>query len=524
MWGDEGNEIVNSCSKSYSYMLIHGASAQCSPAPLYYVLQKIVVSHVPLYGKIILYLFRVLSIVSAGLSLVFLFFGFTKYLGLSWGLFALLLMNNQAIFHSFGAENRPYMLWVFVFSATLIIVSSLVHIPWNQVTITSKINLAFLALALTLVAGGGMIQTVGFLATFLVWEESLKVRQWIKHPSFKFLFAATSVSCAVGIYYAVHGCLQYDGLKWDLLKTGDWSLIRGVFSLLWPLPQDTGLVIFLRTGDWTPIRNVISPLWPIQGSTLVTVLFNFFVLAGVAAPFWLWNNRKNLSEEKKFLLSVCVVSIIQICAAVVIGILVAAAHYYFIGRVFIYLIVLRAVLVVCGGYFCLSWMLEKWNRGSANLSQQSLLQISLIAVVVLGLSVSLYGSHKALGNDVRSLQSTWPALIHVSCPPLKSSLAVVNREEHSIQGHEEYGLNFIVIFGEQLKTCGWIPTDGPPSYVVPKLSLDGKAYSYEITDTLPVGSSVLGFFHRPLSFEQVAPETNGLAIDRRVIQSPAGSP
>ena len=365
------------------------------------------------------------------------------------------------------------MLWIFVFSATLIIVSSLVHIPWNQVTIASKINLAFLALALTLVAGGGMVQTVGFLATFLVWEESLKVRQWIKHPSFKFLFAATAVSCAVGIYYAVHGCLQYDGLKWDLLKTGDWTLVGKAISLSWPT----------------------------QGGNLVNAVFNFFVLAALAAPFWLWNNRKNLSKEKQFLLSVCVVSIIQICAAVVIGILVAAAHYYFIGRVFIYLVVLRAVLVVCGGYLCLSWMLEKWNKSSRNLNRQSPFQVSLIAVVVLGLSVSLYGSHKALGNDIRSFQSTWPALIHGSCPPMKSSLAIINREEHSIQGREEYGLNFIVIFGEQLKTCGWVPGDGPPSYVVPKRSLDGKTYSYQITDKLPVGSSILGFFHRPLSFE-----------------------
>ena len=393
------------------------------------------------------------------------------------------------------------MLWIFVFSATLIIVSSLVHIPWNQVTIASKINLAFLALALTLVAGGGMVQTVGFLATFLVWEESLNVRQWIKHLSFKPLFLVTAVSCAVGIYYAVQGCLHYDALKWDLLRTKDWTLVGSVMSLLWSTPQGTGFVTLLTTGDWTLVRKFISLSWPIQGGNLVTALFSFFELVAVAMPFCLWNNRKNLPEEKKFLLSVSVVSIIQICSAVVIGVLVATAHYYFIGRVFIYLIILRAVLIICGGYFCLSWMLEKWNRGSANLSQQSPLQISLIAVVVLGVSVSLYGSHKALGNDIRSFQSTWPALIHGSCPPMKSSLAIINREEHSIQGREEYGLNFIVIFGEQLKTCGWVPGDGPPSYVVPKRSLDGKTYSYQITDKLPVGSSILGFFHRPLSFE-----------------------
>jgi hypothetical protein len=501
-WFDEGNEILNSCAKSYSYTLIHGALSQCSPAPLYYVLQKFVVTHVPLNGENILYFFRAISIVSAVLSLVVLFFGFTKYLGIAWGLFALLLMNNQGIFHTFGAENRPYMLWLFVFSATLIIVSCLVHIPWNQVTIGSKINLAFLALALTLVAGGGMFQTVGFLATFFIWEESMKVRQWLKHPSFKPLFLVAAVSCALGIYYAVQGCLQYDGLKWDLLRTGDWTLVGKVMSLLWPPPQGTGFFTLLTTRDWTLVRRAISLSWPIQGVNLVNAVPNFFVLAAVAAPFWLWNTRKNLPEGKKFVLSVCVVSIIQICCAVILGVLVATAHYYFVTRVFIYLIVLRAVLVVCGGYLCLSWMLEKWNKSSCNSIRQSLFQVSLIAVAVLGLSVSLYGSHKALGNDMRVFQSNWPALIHVSCPPMKSSLAVISREEHAIKGREEYGLNFIAIFGEQLKACGWVPGDGPPSYVVPKRSPDGKTYSYQITENLPVGSSILGFFHRPLSFEQ----------------------
>jgi len=299
LWFDEGNEILNSCSESYSYMLIRGASAQCSPAPLYYILQKFVVSYVPLYGKNILYLFRAVSIVSACLSLAVLFFGLTKHVGVGWGLFALFLLNNQGIFHQFGAENRPYMLWIFVFSATLIIVSSLVHIPWNQVTIASKINLAFLALALTLVAGGGMVQTVGFLATFLVWEESLNVRQWIKHPSFKPLFLVTAVSCAVGIYYAVQGCLHHDALKWDLLRTKDWTLVGSVMSLLWSTPQGTGFVTLLTTGDWTLVRKFISLSWPIQGGNLVTALFSFFELVAVALPFCLWNNRKNLPEGKK---------------------------------------------------------------------------------------------------------------------------------------------------------------------------------------------------------------------------------
>jgi len=480
-WFDEGNEILNSCAKSYSNMLIHGASSQCSPAPFYYVLQKFVVSHVPLDGKNILYFFRAISIVSAALSLVVLFLVFTKYLGVLWGLFGVFMLDNGQ-FRYFGTESRPYMLWIFVFSATLILVSSLVHKPWNQVSIASKIILVLLGLALTLVAGGGMVQTVGFLATLLVWDGSLKVRRWIKQSSFKFLFAVIAVSCAVGIYYAVQGCLQYDGLKWDLLRTKDWTLLADVISLLWPLPSSA-------------CRDYLDPCG------LVTGVFNFFLLAGVAAPFWLWKNRKNLSEEKKFLVSVGVASLVQIFCAVILGILVAKAHYYFIGRVFIYLMVLRAVLVVCGGYFCLSWMFDTWNKSPYKLNPLSL-QVCLVTVLVVGLSASLYRTHRWLGASISEIQKDWPVLAPAICQPTKGSLAVVSREEHSIKGREEYWLNFIAIFGEQLKACGWVPGDGPLSYVVPKHSLDGKTYSYQITDTLPVGSSILGFFHQPLLFEQ----------------------
>ena len=79
-------------------------------------------SHVPLYGDNILYLYRALSIFSAGLTLVCLFFGFAKYLGLPWGLLVLFLMNSSKMFHGFGSDNRPYMMWVFIFSALLIVV------------------------------------------------------------------------------------------------------------------------------------------------------------------------------------------------------------------------------------------------------------------------------------------------------------------------------------------------------------------------------------------------------------------
>jgi hypothetical protein len=50
------------------------------------------------------------------------------------------------------------MLWVLFFTAALMLVSSQAYKPWSEVSVRSKWLLAFLILALTFVAGGGMVQ------------------------------------------------------------------------------------------------------------------------------------------------------------------------------------------------------------------------------------------------------------------------------------------------------------------------------------------------------------------------------
>ena len=221
------------------------------------------------------------------------------------------------------------------------------HRFWNSISIFTKFIVAVLALALSLVAGGGVVQTMGFLVIFPLWAESLNVRQWIKHPPCKFLLPVAAISSAAGIYYGVRACLAYDGLKWDLLNTRDWNLLTSVVSRLWSLrlwvPLGSRWGTILRCFQ----RRAFQPVLP------DCCVITFLALEG----------RRDLSEDRKFILSASVVASVQISCAVILGILVARAHYFFVGRIFIYVIVLRAVLVVCGDYVCFLGDLEKGTRG-----------------------------------------------------------------------------------------------------------------------------------------------------------------
>src|SRR5262249_55466190 len=140
---------------------------------------------------------------------------------------------------------------------------------------------------------------------------------------------------ALGVYYLRLGCLQYDGAPFALNAGNWWKLLRPVVAQLWPLETQTGLL---------------------------TIAYDFFFLTALAMPWLLWRKRNDLAEPKKFVLAVSITATIQILCAILLGTLVVRTGYYFIGRIFIYLISLRVVLVVCGGYWCVYYFSEQWKR------------------------------------------------------------------------------------------------------------------------------------------------------------------
>jgi len=119
---------------------------------------------------------------------------------------------------------------------------------------------------------------------------------------------------------------QYDILA--QLKKGDLSLLKMPARLLFPKP--------------------------IRDAYLGVYLSNILVLLGIGFPFLKWRNRRDLKNKDLIVFILSIVTVFQIGATIVIGSLIAILHYFFVQRLFIYLIVCHALLATVGAYYLLS--------------------------------------------------------------------------------------------------------------------------------------------------------------------------
>src|SRR5262249_29836226 len=118
-WADEENAQTETCAQSYSQLLTRGARGQCSPEPLYYVLQKAYLKRLPTNDNI-LWTHRLLSLASAAACVALIGAAIGATLGLPAALVGALVLVSEPLFHRFAAENRPYMMWTFWFTATVL--------------------------------------------------------------------------------------------------------------------------------------------------------------------------------------------------------------------------------------------------------------------------------------------------------------------------------------------------------------------------------------------------------------------
>jgi hypothetical protein len=478
-WFDEAYEVLETCTRPYSQIIIAGPLGQCSAAPLYYLIQKAVVGSAGMSGNILM-TYRLVSISAAILMLIVLFFAFSRYFGVSIGLLALMVVAWRPDFLQFAAENRPYMLWVFLFTVVLLLVSSMVYRQWETLRPVSKAGLGLLMLALTLVSGAGLFQAILFAAAFSLWHHPMDFRGWMRRPVFLFQLPIVLLCGGVGAFYALKSCLTYSGGTWDLLATGNWQLVWDVLDLLYPLRLSS-------------CRDRSNPCG------LVTLTVNVFVAAAVVIlPLW-WKRRMTLSEPAKFALSISLVSIVQLLCAVFVGVLVARAHYYFVPRVFLYLISLRAVLAAAGAYLCMSIILELARARFRGLPQSVLHW--LIFAAVLGVMMVTYMGNRSViwvGN-VEEIH-----LADNQCPPARSSVGLLDTQAPKFTAsqktyeHEEHKLNFIFAFSRHLSACGWKQAEEPVVYVVPRYESGGLIFGYEMRETIEAGAPIIGFFGEPV--------------------------
>jgi hypothetical protein len=459
-WVDEALEIFHVCTEPLSATLINGAPGQCSPPPFYYLLQTLIVRSVAFTGESVLLSYRFISLAAAALCLALVLWFFSKKLGSAIGLLSLILLNGQPIFWHFSAENRPYMLWLFLFTA-LMFATVVLTIQHPAISRKLKIYFFIFAVLLTLVAGAGVVQLAGFCAVPFLWLALWKPKSRENVKTFKFLFATAFICLLIGLYYALHGCHSKSGEIWDLLQTRNYTLIKDVLALLWPTNR--------------------SP---------VTLLFNAFLLVGIASPFLLWKKRSICNEALRFSLALGFTAVIQLFVTVLLGFLVAYSHYFFIPRIFICLIILRTILVATGAWYCFEYIFSK-NKWSN--TQRAF----LIVIVMLATGASVLKSRRSLDEFVAASQANWPKFEKTICQlngGFRSQSVI-----HLDSLHEDTYLNLSMILAEESKDCLLTQNDGHETSFHLKESIIKNIYFFEISNERPTGDSIVIIPGKPVT-------------------------
>lgn len=322
-WTDEGLEVLANCDLSIPLMFKEGAGGQASPNPLYYVIQKANLRLVSNFSSDILYQYRRVSIFAAGILVVLLFYFFVQQFGVVAAFVGVGALLQQQIFHYFAAENRPYMLWLLLFFLWTVWVSRF------QGKL-AELNLKNFLITLTLSIGSVLLTTAGFVQAIFgllaitvllaINVERNKANLW---AICKFLGPIFGLSFAIGVYYAVRSANHPDLGNLDLLNSKNISLIRGVVALfiaknsIWMILENIFLLFALGYPLYRLRKSGLASLQSVQG-------------------FYLWHSV-----------------LFQLLAFLVLAAMVALRHYYFIQRIFIYLVICRSILVCLGVYWIL---------------------------------------------------------------------------------------------------------------------------------------------------------------------------
>lgn len=330
-WVDEGFEITENCGGSVFGMLQNGATKQCSPHPFYYMIEGGFVRAASVLSPDPFVSLRLPSLFFALVLLGSLFLFLNGNFGFLVAAAAVLALSQQEIFHYFAAESRIYMFWItlYTFAALATLRFCRETEAGGKPSVTALVFFLSQALLASTVAPG-MMQAWGFcLVVFLVWVGAAGA-EWRKviMPSLLRLLPTLATTIVIGLYYSSKSCeYNTNAGPLDLLDTMDLGLIKNIFRFFLPLLP-----------HWA---------WP-------TYALSLSGMAWACWGIWQFLRRRQCGLRHQIALLIAIQSIV----AVVTGLAVALAHYYFLPRVFLQLLVLQAFLVALGAL----WLLDRNKR------------------------------------------------------------------------------------------------------------------------------------------------------------------
>ena len=435
-WLDEGFEIAEACRHSYLALLVRGAPGQCSPSPLYYLAQRLSVRSLDRFDDGIAVTYRRVSLIAAGLLVFATTLAMHARLGTTWALVAVALLASPPLFARYAAENRPYMSWLLLFALTVLAGAEAAARPWRETGRARRLALAVAALALSLVALPGAPQAALACAVgSLSWRRAAEDRRETRAAlAWGLLMAAGCM--AVGLYFGARSpCREYDA---------------GPLALRWPD----------RTGRAAP---VLALVW---GEGIAGQIGNALLALGLVAAWrpatWRSPNDDDRAPRAAFASWLARGVAAQLVLTLLLAVQVVLAGYYFLDRVFLHLVVCRALLVAVGGW----WLLRRLEERAGPPLRTALRTLGAGLAVVAAATAFLTVRARAEGAPVALTEAE-----QTRCGDLGGTL-VVDRPA----GTEDWarGPNFIVRLARDRRRCG----DGHAPGVRHVVAADG---AYEIT-------------------------------------------
>ena len=448
-WNDEAFEICELSQRSWGEIL-SGHVLQASKNPLYLGLQKLVVSFPADYDSSLLIYYRLISLVCASLLALTLFLFFQKRFGLAWAIFGLLALTGQKLFYLYAAENRPYLLWIYLFTVLIILTVKLAEKKWSEASRVLKISFAVTCALISLTLAFGVIQSCFAVGTILFFWYFVQERPKNFHPFLQFALPIVFMCAAIEGFYASHG-----------VDAHSHNVFHTEFDLVWQLQQKNYGLLKM------PWRILLPKIG--RDAFIGSYLSNILIILSSAATFYLWRRRSTLNQNEKFILILNIAVLAQVAATLPIAFIVGFLRYWFVQRIFLYLIICHVLLAVTGAYFIFS-RLQKYRI---------IIPISL--TIFLGLcvlSVTWY-------RDIRD-SYTIPV---AECAKLPGRLPEILQEEAMLT--YEGPLVLAMDVSKHLDRCGWNGTSQ-------KAYIWHDARGWEIDDSLPLGQAPLQFCKKPV--------------------------
>jgi hypothetical protein len=224
----------------------------------------------------------------------------------------------------------------------------------------------------------------------------------------------------IELFYGLHRQGIYGSFKgshWDLLLNihkGDYSLIKMPLRLMFPKILRDGYAGFL--------------------------LSNLFVLIGASVPIMLWKKRRSLIRGDLMVFVLSISTLVQVLATLAIGAIIAYNRFYFVQRVFLYLIICHSLLALSGGVFVFQFLFQKIQ--ARFIPWMTFLEYSILGILIFLSFLWLAGQYRQYYNKI-----TLP-----SCEFLNNKL---NNDLQDIGLHGDT-INFCAETGKHLKQRHWL--------------------------------------------------------------------